>query len=100
LYRIAQEAVNNALKHSGAKNIVIHVGQANEGIVLSVKDDGKGIDLSVPRTSGMGLHIMDYRARLIRGVLDIRSNGNGTEVSCRVPQSLSGTVHLTTDGHR
>jgi PAS domain S-box-containing protein len=89
LYRIAQEAINNALKHSGAKNIVIHVGQANEGMVLSVKDDGKGMDLSVPQMSGMGLHIMDYRARLIRGVLDIRSNGQGTEVSCHVPQTLS-----------
>jgi PAS domain S-box-containing protein len=92
LYRIAQEALNNALKHSGASNLVIQLTESEGAIVLQIKDDGKGLgppDLrSAPeRGSGMGLHIMDYRARLIGGSLQLQSDRNGTTVSCRVPQN-------------
>jgi PAS domain S-box-containing protein len=88
LYRIAQEALNNALKHSGARNLSIQLTESEGAIVLQIKDDGKGLDPAPRRSSGMGLHIMDYRARLIGGSLQIQSDKNGTIVSCRVPQNI------------
>ena len=86
LYRIAQEALNNALKHSGARNISLQLTGSESGLLLQVKDDGKGPEASPGRGSGMGLHIMDYRARLIGGTLQFQSDRSGTVVTCRVPQ--------------
>ncbi|HTL55297.1 MAG TPA: PAS domain S-box protein [Candidatus Limnocylindrales bacterium] len=90
LYRIAQEAVNNALKHSGARSITIRLSRAGGETLLEIKDDGKGIDMSKKPTGkeGMGLHIMEYRARLIGGTVSLHSDTCGTLVSCRVPQTL------------
>jgi PAS domain S-box-containing protein len=86
LYRIAQEAVNNAVKHSGAQHIQIRLSSSETGLELLVHDDGKGIKESPGRAGGMGLHIMDYRARSIGGSLEIVGGSGGTTVSCRVPQ--------------
>jgi PAS domain S-box-containing protein len=86
LYRIAQEAVNNAVKHSGGKHILIRLSTSDSGLELFVQDDGSGIKPSTGRASGMGLHIMDYRARTIGGTLEIRNTGKGTNVFCKVPQ--------------
>jgi signal transduction histidine kinase len=86
LYRIAQEAVNNAVKHSGAQHIQIRLSSSETGLELLVHDDGKGIKESPGRAGGMGLHIMDYRARSIGGSLEIVGASGGTTVSCRVPQ--------------
>jgi two-component system, LuxR family, sensor kinase FixL len=88
LYRIAPEAVNNALKHSGARHISISLAASDGALALDIRDDGKGFGSSPPREGGMGLHIMDYRARLIGGVLRLQSGGSGTAVSCRVPSIL------------
>src|ERR1041384_5900028 len=79
LYRIAQEALNNALKHSGAKKISIMLSRSPEGLILEIKDNGKGFNSSHPdpsssRSGGMGLHIMEYRARLIGGNLHLHSD--------------------------
>jgi len=93
LYRIAQEALNNALKHSAARNISIQLWESEGGIDLQVKDDGKGIEAASQRGSGMGLHIMDYRARLIGGNLQLQSDQAGTVVSCRVAQ-LTRSIQL------
>jgi len=93
LYRIAQEALNNALKHSGARNISLRLGAAQEGILLEIRDDGRGVNRSEPshlassRSGGMGLHIMEYRAGLIGGTLQIESDSRGTLVTCRVSKS-------------
>jgi PAS domain S-box-containing protein len=84
LYRIAQEAVNNAVKHSGARCISIRLSGPEGSIELKIKDDGRGLPTAAERHAGMGLHIMDYRARRIGGVLKISGNGNGTVVECRV----------------
>ena len=87
LYRIAQEAVNNAIKHSAAHSVVIHLAGFDGLIELAIQDDGKGIVLPPRRTSGMGLHIMDYRARSIGGTLRVQpGDGGGTTVICRVPR--------------
>ena len=86
LYRIAQEALNNALKHSGARNISIQLAESEGGIELQVRDDGKGLEAAPGRGSGMGLHIMDYRARLIGGSLQLRGDqtaGPSSRAACR-----------------
>ena len=83
LYRIAQEAVNNAIKHSQARNICIGLGAVEDEITLTVKDDGGGFPENVDLRGGMGLHIMNYRAKMIGAFLDIRRGaGGGTIVIC------------------
>lgn len=83
LFRIAQEAVNNAVKHGHCKNISIGLGAVDEEVILSVKDDGVGFPDQLESNPGMGLHIMNYRALMIGAALDIRrSVGGGTVVLC------------------
>jgi two-component system CheB/CheR fusion protein len=87
LYRIAQEAVNNAIKHSRAGSILIELKTENNRIELKVSDDGIGIRLGPKPTGGMGLHIMKYRAQAIGGTLTIeRAPRHGTIISCSAPQ--------------
>jgi len=86
LYRIAQEAVNNAVKHSGARIISLLLIRSRDGIDLEIQDNGKGMKDSGARHAGMGLHTMDYRARSLGGNLRLESNSGGTLVSCHVPQ--------------
>ncbi len=88
-YRIAQEAVNNAVKHSGAKHIRIDLKDTGEWFELTVQDDGKGFARSQKEKSGMGLGLMQHRASLIGASLDIASEpGKGAQVICRVPKKL------------
>lgn len=85
LFRIAQEAVNNALKHAEAGEIRIGLEQQGRDLVLEVEDDGVGIDERRPEHEGLGLRVMRYRARLIGAALEIgASPAGGTRVSCRV----------------
>ena len=88
LYRIAQEAVNNAVKHSKAGSILVRLSATADRVELRVTDDGVGIRLARPQKGGMGLHIMQYRARMIGGTLSIvRGEKRGTVISCVAPQS-------------
>lgn len=89
LYRIAQEAVNNAVKHSQANEICISLRQSDDQIVLEVNDDGVGIDAIDSRSDftlkdrGMGLRTMQYRAGIIGGTLQVeRRETGGTLVRC------------------
>lgn len=83
LYRITQEAVNNAIKHSRCKNISIGLGAVEDEVTLTIKDDGIGFAESMDTAAGMGLHIMNYRAKMIGAFLDIRRGvGGGTIVIC------------------
>jgi len=86
LYRIAQEAVNNAIKHARANNIVIRLfGGEREG-TLMIKDDGIGIERPLTPRTGVGLQIMNYRTGVIGGNLEIRKElPRGTSVTCRFP---------------
>jgi PAS domain S-box-containing protein len=87
LYRIAQEAVNNAIKHSGASSILIQLKSSRNRVELKIFDDGTGISGLPPATGGMGLHIMNYRAQAIGGTLAITREGErGTRISCSAPQ--------------
>jgi signal transduction histidine kinase len=83
LYRIAQEAINNALKHGHCKSISIGLGAVDEEVILTVKDDGVGFPDVMDHSTGMGLHIMNYRAKMIGASLDIRRGADGgTIVIC------------------
>lgn len=94
LFRIAQEAVTNALRHSDADQIWISLRQLNDRIVLEVSDNGSGIDKSIVNHAGaqgampgFGLAIMNYRAGIIGGKLHIERRGEGgTSVTCIVPR--------------
>jgi len=87
LYRIAQEAINNAVRHGKASRIYIRLREENERITLTVADDGVGIP-DAERSDGMGLRLMRYRAKMIRGTLDIRRGDEaGTLVSCVVDRT-------------
>jgi signal transduction histidine kinase len=82
LYRIAQEAVRNAVQHSAARHIVISLTQEAGGAMLTVKDDGSGIANPSEERQGMGLRIMRHRAGMIGAAFDVQSNSRGTMISC------------------
>jgi PAS domain S-box-containing protein len=85
LYRIAQEAIGNAVKHGQAKTVVISLKGGDEELILTVKDDGVGFSQDGRAIEGMGLRIMDYRADMIGAMLRIDSlKGEGTTVACRL----------------
>ena len=86
LYRIAQEAVSNALRHSGARNIRITLKQENGETALTIEDDGVGLSSDAPQAGGMGLRTMRYRTGLIGGKLEVGPGPRGgTLVVCRLP---------------
>jgi len=92
LFRIAQEAANNALKHAEASEIRIGLEQDDPMLVLEVEDDGEGFDESQTAREGMGLQIMRYRARLIGGTLEVKpAPAGGTLVRCvlELPPAIS-----------
>jgi PAS domain S-box-containing protein len=85
LYRIAQEAVTNAVKHSGAKNVLVTLDRNDTHTCISVQDDGKGFSPR-KRGKGLGLHMMRYRANALGGELKIqRRRTGGTDITCVIP---------------
>jgi PAS domain S-box-containing protein len=88
LYHIAQEAVNNAIKHGHAHEIVMRLLSGEREGTLIIKDDGVGIARPLAPHTGVGLHIMNYRAGMIGGNLEVRRElPRGTVVTCRFPVS-------------
>jgi PAS domain S-box-containing protein len=84
LYRIAQEALNNALKHSGARVVKLQLSIDRSRISLRISDDGHGLGALVSSSSGMGMRTMRDRATAIGGRLSISTNGqSGTVIGCR-----------------
>ncbi len=95
LYRIAQEAVQNALKHAGAAHIDIRLEVQPRKVVLEVVDDGRGIRPEDASGSGFGTNTMRYRSSAIGGQLSVRSLADGgTLVTCSVPQSAEADAAL------
>ena len=91
LYHVAQEAVNNAIKHGEPRNVLIQLTAEQGRGKLLIRDDGKGIAENPVKTDGMGLHIMNYRAGMIGGTLEVRPDiSQGTVVSCIFPVRDSG----------
>jgi two-component system CheB/CheR fusion protein len=84
IYRIAQEAVANAAKHAKPGKILLRLESMRDGVELSVEDDGCGLPDTVAPASGMGLHIMKYRADMIGADFALhRRKDGGTAVVCR-----------------
>ena len=84
LYFIAQEALNNILRHARAKNVVVSIHQTRQKVKLEIKDDGQGFDI-VKADKGLGLRNMKERAMLINGTFKITSTiGSGTHISVSV----------------
>ena len=89
LYRIAGEAITNAVKHAACSRVTVRLARYPGELVLSVADNGKGI--SGESGEGLGRQIMAYRAGLIGGSLTISGvPGQGTTVTCRIPDLESG----------
>ena len=88
LYRIAQEAIHNAMKHGRATGIVLRLTTDGQHLILSIADNGIGFPAQTVETKGMGMRTMKYRASSIGGTLEIGPvEPHGTQVSCRFPRS-------------
>ena len=86
LYRVAQEALHNALRHAGASGVTVTLGRTGRQVVLQVSDDGHGFAARQP-SGGLGLDSMRERAAAAGGKLSIRSGAKGTVVRMTVPVS-------------
>jgi signal transduction histidine kinase len=91
LFNVAQEAVNNAMKHARASVVNVRLNRTNDEVTLLVEDDGKGFDLELVRENyedrgSFGLLNIEERARLVNGTAEIQSTpGKGTTVDVRIP---------------
>ena len=92
LYRIAQEAVNNAVKHGQARHVVLALTTGQHSTTLTMHDDGIGFQEGATKSTGMGLRSMRYRASMIGASLTIHSEvSSGTTVVCEWPHpEISG----------
>lgn len=82
LYRIAQEALHNVVKHSGATRVRVRLAREGRLLVLEIADNGNGLSKGSP--PGLGLGVMEHRARVIGGQLSVASRrGRGVTISCR-----------------
>ncbi|MCD8534862.1 MAG: response regulator [Verrucomicrobia bacterium] len=87
LFRITQEAVNNARKHARASSIAIRIYAKTHWLGLEISDNGQGFEpKSRSRKKGLGLHLMNYQAEVVGGHLDVHSSPqHGTQISARFP---------------
>jgi signal transduction histidine kinase len=94
IYRIIQEALNNAIKHGGARRAVIEVQEDQTAIRVMVRDDGAGFDTGA-KNSGFGLLGMQERAQLLRGTLEVESApGKGTTITARFAPQRRGQAQI------
>ncbi|MDQ6632467.1 MAG: sensor histidine kinase, partial [Verrucomicrobiota bacterium] len=95
LYRVAQEATTNAMKHGKAKNIDISLTQSEGRIILRIKDNGAGISAkNGAAKKGMGLRVMHHRARMMNATLEIkRRKEGGTLVTCLLANGSTNKDH-------
>ncbi len=86
LYKIAQEAVSNAIKHGKASQVSIHIESHHDELVMTIKNDGLPFSRPATAQNRMGLRIMNYRASTIGATLEIQPlNKGGTIVNCVIP---------------
>ncbi|HYG34947.1 MAG TPA: sensor histidine kinase, partial [Clostridia bacterium] len=85
LYRIAQEAINNAIRHGQASKVVLRLIGRKGNLALTIQDNGCGFSVRPKRKTGMGLHLMRYRARAMGATVDVKPGPTGgTVVTCRL----------------
>jgi signal transduction histidine kinase len=87
LYRIANELVNNTLRHASATELIIQLNYDDHSLTLTVEDNGKGFDQNVlERTTGSGWPNIKSRVAFLKGLLDVQTSaGNGTSVNITIP---------------
>lgn len=96
LFRITQEAVNNAVKHGNARSIIIALESSATELSLRISDDGIGFDPAGVEKGGMGLNTMRYRAHIVGGRLDIEPNfPSGVGVICTIERWKQSTPDAT-----
>jgi signal transduction histidine kinase len=95
LFRVLQEGIHNALKHSGVKHVAVHIEESGNEICLCIRDSGRGFDVEAARRgNGLGLASMEERVRLVHGKFAIESKPmGGTAISVHVPLSLESSLH-------
>lgn len=97
LYRIAQEAVSNAIRHGKATRIEISLTPDGRDLTLAVHDNGCGLPDTAGESEGMGLHIMHYRAGVINGTLSVgRRPRGGTTVRCTAKDAVRAAAPAVT----
>jgi signal transduction histidine kinase len=90
LYRIAQEAVSNAIRHGRASEVAVLLDESESSIRLRISDNGVGMPDPLPKHGGMGLHTMSDRAGSIGGKLSIHpALMGGTDVICSAPANVA-----------
>ncbi|HSU57258.1 MAG TPA: PAS domain S-box protein, partial [Candidatus Dormibacteraeota bacterium] len=90
LYRMAQEAIHNAVVHGNSRRIGITLSMTPSDVLLCVKDDGTGFNAEDMKARGMGLRVMQYRARSVGAILEVSSKpGAGTEIRCGLGRSAA-----------
>jgi signal transduction histidine kinase len=96
LLRVLQEALHNAVKHSGVKHVEVQIMQNSREIHLTVTDSGKGFDIeSAMQGKGLGLISMRERVRLLHGTFAIKSRPmGGTAIDVRLPLLQDGSPHV------
>ena len=93
LYRIAQEAVSNAMKHGKPTRVRIRLAALRQRVILGISDNGVGIQQPPRPGRGMGLHVMQYRAGAINGSLVVQRHARGgTEVVCTVARHVPASA--------
>jgi signal transduction histidine kinase len=98
LYRIAQEAASNAIRHGRARHLVISLDATSESLMLTVTDDGTGLPADARTKKGMGLRIMNYRAGMIGATFDIQNlPGGGARAVCILNPSLPVTENYAAE---
>lgn len=97
LYRIVEEAVTNALRHSGGRHIDIELRSGEGKLLLSIADDGRGMGNRRRDDAGLGLRLMEYRARIVGGTLRTQAGNLGTriDVTLPLPQTASPRTALS-----
>jgi signal transduction histidine kinase/ligand-binding sensor domain-containing protein len=91
MYRIVQEALNNVMKHAGASEVIVGIKRDQDGILISVHDNGKGFDVDGLELPDFGLAGMRERAKVLGGSVELRSSpGKGTRVTLHVPLNHNG----------
>jgi signal transduction histidine kinase len=95
LFRVVQEALQNALKYSGAKRVLVDLRGVPGGLALTVADDGVGFDVSAAWDKGLGLVSMGERLEAIGGTFEIHSTpGAGTRLEATVPLGVSQDTEI------
>jgi len=88
LYRIVQEAINNAVKHGKAKHIEIRMSNTDHHLAITIDDDGVGFGEKLENHKGKGIQIMNHRAGMMGGLLELfRTEDNKTRLRCLIPMN-------------